>query len=174
MYFGVPVVVVQEPARRGLSGNPEKHAIATLPPLPRACAADICHQVLMRVLPGAACADFAPFAAGITHVQRLLGEHFAPAQGGSAYTSAAVERLVQWLGEAARGRHGMAVADAQHGAAIGQSSWGPTGFAIVPSQAQADALVQAAQAAGQIGPGLSVRIVPARNRGGSVSDAGSR
>ena len=159
------VVVVQDENSMlpGLSGSAEKAAIATLPALPRGAAADICHQVLMRVLPGAACADFAAFAAGVTHMQRLLGAHFAAAQGGSPYTSAAVGQLVRWLGTAAEGE-----------AAIGQSSWGPTGFAILPSQARAETLVRAAHAAGQVGVSLNVRIVPARSRGGSIVGAGRR
>ena len=53
----------------GLSGAGEKAALAALPPLPRAAAAEICHQVLMRMLPGAAGAEFAPFAAGLSRMQ---------------------------------------------------------------------------------------------------------
>ncbi|MBT2325983.1 beta-ribofuranosylaminobenzene 5'-phosphate synthase [Variovorax paradoxus] len=151
------VILVQDPAHRGLSGGAEKKAIAALLPLPQASAAEICHQVLMRVLPGAASAEFAPFAAGIQRMQQLLGEHFAPAQGG-AFTSAAVGRLMQWFADASR----------KGGIAIGQSSWGPTGFAIVPSQAQAELLVDAARAAGQIDARLKLRIVAGRNRGAEV------
>jgi predicted sugar kinase len=40
------------------------------------------------------------------------------------------------------------VGTAAGNAAIGQSSWGPTGFAIVASQARAEALLAAARAAG--------------------------
>jgi beta-RFAP synthase len=155
------VVVVQDTQAQGLSGSREKQAIAELPPLPQVAAADICHQVLMRVLPGASSAVFAPFAAGISHIQQVLGDHFAPAQGGSAYTSAAVGQLVQWMGEAA----------GPQGAAIGQSSWGPTGFAILPSQAQAELLVESARIAGLIGTDLAVRIVRGRNAGAVVFDA---
>ena len=154
------VVLVQEVQRGGLSGREEKEAIARLPDLPRAAAADLCHQVLMRVLSGAACGDFEAFAAGINRVQQVLGAHFAPAQGGSAFASAAVERLVRWFGAAQLNE-----------AAIGQSSWGPTGFAIVPSQASARALVDAAEAAGAIDPALSVTIVAARNEGATVIDS---
>ena len=111
-----------DPRLQGLSGAQEVGAIAALTPFAEADAADLCHQVLMRVLPGAADGDFAPFAAGINRVQQRLGAHFAPAQGGSPWTSAAVGRLLQWLR-----------AQAGDQAAIGQSSWGPTGFAIVPS-----------------------------------------
>ncbi len=160
------VLVVQDSAHQGLSGADERHAIATLPPLPQALAADICHQVLMRVLPGAACAEFAPFAAGITRIQQVLGEHFAPAQGGKAYTSAAVGRLVEWIGSAVRGQ-GQA---AEPLGAIGQSSWGPTGFAILPSQSRAESVLDAARAASVVGPSLTVRIVSARNAGASVVD----
>ena len=151
------IVVVQDPAHRGLSGGEEKKAIAALPPLPQAAAAEICHQVLMRVLPGAAATEFAPFAAGINRMQQLLGEHFAPAQGG-IYTSAAVGRLMHWFADASRG----------HDAAIGQSSWGPTSFAIVPSHVRAEMLVDAARAAGQLDPRLELRIVSGRNRGAVV------
>jgi predicted sugar kinase len=66
----------------------------------------------MRLLPGAAGGEFAPFAAGLTRMQRLLGQHFAPAQQGRAYMSAAVGRLLDWVA-------------AHAPAAVGQSSWGP-------------------------------------------------
>lgn len=151
------IVVVEDPSHRGLSGSAEKEAIAALPPLPRAAAAEICHQVLMRVLPGVAGAEFAPFAAGVNRMQQLLGEHFAPAQGG-AFTSPAVARLMHWLADATR----------DHDAAIGQSSWGPTAFAIVPSQVRAEMLVAAARAAGQADRRLALRIVAGRNAGAVV------
>lgn len=154
------VIVVLEPARRGLSGAQERRAIADLPPLPRARAAEICHQVLMRVLPGAAQADFDSFAAGLNVVQQVLGEHFAPAQQGSPWTSPAVARLMQWL-RAAEGAP----------AAIGQSSWGPTGFAIVESAARADALVAAAGAAGVVGDTLELQVVAGRNHGATIAAA---
>lgn len=150
------VVVVQDNRHRGLSGSAERQALAALAPLPQAAAADVCHQVLMRVLPGAATADFALFAAGVSRMQQVLGEHFAPAQGGCAYASPAVARLVRWLGSQ------------PGGAAIGQSSWGPTGFAILPSLAEAQARIDAAQEAGLIDAALVVRIVTARNRGATL------
>ena len=153
------ILVLQDSAQHGLSGAGERDAIATLAPLPQALAADICHQVLMRVLPGAAGAEFAPFAAGVSHIQQVLGAHFAPAQGGCAYTSAAVGRLLEWT------------VAAGHAAAVGQSSWGPTGFAILPSQAHAEALVTAARAANRVAAGLTLNIVAGRNHGATVIDS---
>jgi beta-ribofuranosylaminobenzene 5'-phosphate synthase len=161
------VVLVQDARLQGLSGGDEKQALVELPPMSRAAAADVCHQVLMRVLPGAALGEFAVFAAGVTQVQRILGEHFAPAQQGRAFTSAAVGRLVQWLGSVDL--------DGQSArAAIGQSSWGPTGFAVLPSQASAEALLLAARAAGAVDAALDVRIVAARNHGAVLRDTRSR
>ena len=162
------VIVVQDDRHRGLSGTQEKQAIATLEPLPQNLSADICHQVLMRVLPGAASSEFAPFAAGINRVQQLLGNHFAPAQGG-AYTSVAVGRIVQFIADAGRELRG-ADQSLEHGAAIGQSSWGPTGFAILPSQASAEAAVHALRAARLLEPGLTVSIVAGINRGAALSE----
>lgn len=153
------VVVVLDSQRQGLSGSDEQQALATLAPMPQATAADICHQMLMRVLPGAACADFAAFAAGVSHIQRQLGAHFAPAQGGEPYTSAAVGRLLRWMADTCHG-----------GVAIGQSSWGPTGFAVLPTLAQAESLVDEARAAGLMAPTLSVHIVSARNHGATVAE----
>jgi predicted sugar kinase len=140
------VLIALDPRERGLNGSEEKAALATLPALPRETAAEICHEVLMRILPGAAGAEFAPFAAGLTRMQRLLGLHFAPAQQGRLYTSAAVGRLIDWVGT-------------QTPAATGQSSWGPTGFAVLPSADEAEAVVAAARAAGLVDPALKLHIV---------------
>ena len=155
-------VVVQDPLHRGLSGAHEKRAIAALPPLPQASAAEICHQVLMQVLPGAATADFAAFANGLNRVQQIVGAHFAPAQGGSAFTSPAVGRLLHWINQ-----QGAAAAPL---AATGQSSWGPTAFAIVPSREAAAALLAGAAAAGVIAPPLQLRTVASRNQGAVLVD----
>ncbi|HYP85332.1 beta-ribofuranosylaminobenzene 5'-phosphate synthase family protein [Variovorax sp.] len=152
------VLVVQDRAQKGLSGAEERRRIESLAPLPRAQAADICHQVLMRVLPGAATADFTAFASGITHVQHVLGDYFAPAQGGHPFASAAVERVID------------AIAAAEPDAGLGQSSWGPTGFAILPSAARAQALADALQASQVVGPSLALRVVSGRNTGALLLD----
>ena len=160
---GWRVIVVVDDRVRGLSGAGEREAIARLPPLPQSAAADICHQVLMRVMAGAASDDFAAFAPGLNRVQQLLGDHFAPAQDGSAWTSAAVGRLMRWWG-----------ALAGDAAAIGQSSWGPTGFAIVPSAQAAQGLIDAARTAGVVDAALQIRVVGARRHGAAVADLPAR
>lgn len=158
------VLLVQDPSRRGLSGAEERQALARLAPFGQAQSAELCHQTLMQVLPGAANGDFRAFANGLSRIQTLLGEHFAPAQDGEAYTSPAVGQLMRWLSAHAEAASGGP-------AGIGQSSWGPTAFAIVASQAQAEALVAAAQAAGQVPAGLRLSIGAARNEGAQVLDS---
>jgi beta-ribofuranosylaminobenzene 5'-phosphate synthase len=150
------VIVALDPRVQGLSGTAERAALATLPPLPHAVSAEICHEALMRVLPGAAGAEFEPFAAGVSHIQRLLGDHFARAQQGRRFTSAAVAGLMDWLG-------------AHAVAGIGQSSWGPAGFAIVRSAADAREVLASARAAGVLDPALEVSVTTARNRGAGVA-----
>ena len=154
------VLLVMDPTRRGLSGPEERAALARLPPLTASQAAEICHQTLMRVMPGAAGHDFGAFAAGVSRIQTVLGDHFAPAQDGEPYTSPAVGRLMRWFSREAT-------------AGVGQSSWGPTSFAFVASQDLAEALVAAARAAGQVAPELQLHIGRPRNEGARVVDSAS-
>ncbi|MBC8129422.1 MAG: GHMP kinase, partial [Rhizobiaceae bacterium] len=120
------VILVLDPARRGFAGAAERDAFEALPRFPERDAADICRLVLMRALPSLAEKDIEGFGSAIADVQRRVGSHFAPAQGG-VFSSAKVALAMETL--AASGAHG-----------IGQSSWGPTGFAILPSEQEAAAL----------------------------------
>ncbi|MGA0612047.1 beta-ribofuranosylaminobenzene 5'-phosphate synthase family protein [Caldimonas sp. KR1-144] len=155
------VILVRDPRAAGLSGEAEKAALARLSPFAAERAAALCHEVLMRVLPGAADGDFESFALGLGTVQRLLGEHFAPAQPHGAFTSAGVARLLGWIDAHAAQLAGTPVA-------IGQSSWGPTGFAFVPDAARGEALIAAARAAGVLDAALQVELVRARSQGAQV------
>jgi len=149
------VVLLLDDRIDGLSGPAERVAMATLAPFPRSLAADLCHQVLMRVLPGALEGVFDPFAEGVSTVQKLIGDYFAPAQGGSMYTSAAVGRALEWV-------------RTHHVAGIGQSSWGPTGFAIVRSQNEAESVLAGLRQAGLLDDALQWHIVRGRNHGATV------
>lgn len=155
---GWRVVLVLDERIDGLCGSAERVAMEALPPFPRELAADLCQQVLMRILPGAIEQDFEPFAEGVSTVQSLIGAYFAPAQGGSMYTSAAVEVVMKWMGS-------------RYCAGIGQSSWGPTGFMITRSAEEAERAITAARAAGMIDPALRLVVVAANNRGALVRSA---
>ncbi len=121
------IVLVMDKGIKGVHGEDERAAFATLPQFQAAAAADICRHVLMQALPALVESDIGQFGAAIAQVQTILGDYFAPAQGGR-YTSPAVGKIMAALGEA--GAHG-----------LGQSSWGPTGFAFAESEGEARRLV---------------------------------
>jgi len=144
------IVLVLDRHGEGLSGAAERAAFAALPPMRAAAAGEICRVVLMQALPGVAEADLPAFGGAITRVQALLGEHFAPAQGG-AFTSPRVAAALAALAAAG-------------GVGIGQSSWGPTGFAFLPDAAEAARAVAALAASGRA-DGIETLVCRALNRG---------
>lgn len=151
------VLLISDTSRTGLSGADERRGLAALAPFPQHLAAHLCHLVLMRVLPAAAEADFLPFARGLSEMQQIIGEYFAPVQGG-VFTSPDVELALR------------AVA-AQQPAGIGQTSWGPTGFAVLASESDANHALAAAREAARGKPHIECSVVAARNRGATIDAA---
>jgi beta-ribofuranosylaminobenzene 5'-phosphate synthase len=147
------ILLVIDPAYRGLSGSNERAAFAGLEPMPAPVAARLCRHVLMQVLPAVAEDDLAAFGAGVSEIQALIGDYFAPVQGG-CFTSRRVGAALAEL--AALGATG-----------IGQSSWGPAGFAFARGDAAAgelrDHLVRTGAA-----ERLDISICRALNRGAAV------
>ncbi|SAL14115.1 hypothetical protein AWB67_00297 [Caballeronia terrestris] len=148
---GWRVLLVDDTSREGLHGDEERRSLAALAPFPRSLAAHLSHLVLMRVLPGVAESDFDAFTKGIGELQQTIGEYFAPAQGG-VFSSTAVARA---LGAVA----------SQEMAGIGQTSWGPTGFAFLRSPAAAERALAAAREASRANPSITCSIATGRNRG---------
>ena len=73
--------------------------------------AEICRLVLIKALPAAAEGDIEIFGDAVARIQDIVGDYFAPAQGGSAFASGAVAAVMEAL--------------RRHGAkGTGQSSWG--------------------------------------------------
>ncbi|CAG4897822.1 beta-ribofuranosylaminobenzene 5'-phosphate synthase family protein [Paraburkholderia saeva] len=148
------ILLVDDTTREGLHGEAEKRGLASLAPFPQALAAHVCHLVLLRILPGIAESDFDAFADGITEMQQTIGEYFAPVQGG-VFSSPTVAAALE------------AVATRQT-AGIGQTSWGPTGFAFVRSAEEASGALAIAQEATRGRPGVACSIVTGRNRGATL------
>jgi beta-ribofuranosylaminobenzene 5'-phosphate synthase len=148
------ILIVLDPARRGLHGAEELAAFARLAPMADAEAAHLCRLVLIKALPALAERDLPSFGAAIRQLQQRLGGYFAPAQGGSPFASRAVAAVLATL-EAA-GAHG-----------IGQSSWGPTGFAFAASAEEADRLAVLARRCPH-SEGLDIRICSGLNRGAEI------
>jgi beta-ribofuranosylaminobenzene 5'-phosphate synthase len=146
------VILVHDDAHSGLHGSAEVEAFTTLPRFVEADTGAICRETLMGVLAGLADRDIAMFGRAVALIQELIGKHFAPAQGG-VFTSSAVARTMTLL------RDGGATG-------IGQSSWGPTGFAFAPSREAAEAIVRAARAVAPAG--IRLEIVSGRNSGADI------
>ncbi len=149
------IVLIIDPAIEGVHGDDERRAFAELPPLPAQFAGEICRRTLMQVLPGVVERDLDAFGEGVAAIQAILGDHFAPAQGGGRFTSAAVGRVAERL--RAYGARG-----------VGQSSWGPTAFAFAADPSEAEFLACRAREAA--GANVSVKICAACNHGALIEE----
>ncbi|MBE7420900.1 MAG: hypothetical protein HS110_00345 [Zoogloeaceae bacterium] len=153
------VLLLFDAGHAGLSGAAEASAFRALPPFPVQQAERIASLTLMHVLPALAEADFARFAPAVTQIQALVGDHFAPAQGGR-FASPRVARWLDWF--AARGAH-----------CLGQSSWGPTGFVMTDSAEEARRLLDAAKAVRAPDDPVRFRSVAGRNAGARIVESHS-
>ena len=148
------VLAILDPKLRGVHGIDEMTTFAALAPMPDADAAHICRLILMQVLPAVAEHDVASFGAAIKELQARLGDYFAPAQGGSRFTSRDVAAVLDEL-------------DGAGAFGIGQSSWGPTGFAFAPSPEEAARLATIARRHPSA-RGLDIRLCKGLNRGAEI------
>ncbi len=147
-------LVVLDPQIKGIHGAQETASFAALEPMGAEAAAEICRLVLVKALPALAETDIEAFGAAITRIQQIVGGYFAPAQGGAAYASPAVAAVLEEL--------------EQHGArGIGQSSWGPTGFAFAADPEQAQTLCDLLRAK-TTALGVDIRICKGLNHGALV------
>jgi beta-RFAP synthase len=110
-------VVVIPSGAPGLSGDAEVEAFRRLPSPDLREVEHVAHLVLMRLLPGLVERDLEAFGSALSEIQRITGGWFAGAQG-SVFAPGPTGPLIERL--AAAGAHG-----------VGQSSWGPTAYAIV-------------------------------------------
>ncbi len=151
---GWRVLLIGDAERQGIAGGRESQAFAALPPFPSDDAARLCRLMLMVCLPALAEADFAEFSRAVGQLQRVIGDHFGHAQGGR-FASPAVAGALDWLEQ--RGLHG-----------VGQTSWGPTGFALIDEPARAERLLTEVRREFRDTPALSFRLSRGRNRGAEI------
>ena len=148
------ILLVLDPTAIGVHGDREHQAFAGLPEFSDAAAGHLSRLILMRLLPSLVEADLPAFGRAVTEIQEIVGGHFAPAQGGSAWSSPAVGRACARLAEAGA-------------VGIGQSSWGPTGFAFVESETVAMRLY-ASLVEGVTRERLLLSVVKGRNTGALI------
>lgn len=114
------IVLIFDDQTEGINGVPERRAFNTLPPMDENMSGVLSRLTLMQVLPAIMEKDCDRFGQAITQIQNIVGDYFADAQGGR-YTSPFMKPILDNLKNA--GATG-----------VGQSSWGPTGFAFFPDE----------------------------------------
>jgi len=119
-------VLVRPRGLTGIAGREEAEAFAALSSVPQTTTDELIALTREGLVPAAATADFATFSDSLYRYGRLSGECFAAKQGGP-YNGSVLAALVEKI--RARGHLG-----------VGQSSWGPTIFVVVPSASAADSL----------------------------------
>jgi beta-RFAP synthase len=148
------VLLIFDRSREGLHGPEEAAAFRRLPLFPSGEAAHLCRLVLMKALPGLAEGDLDRFGGAVAELQRAIGDYFAPVQG-ARFLSRSVAAVLAWL-------------EAEGIAGVGQSSWGPTGFGLIGSEAEAAALLAAVRRRWPADSGLSFALSRGRNRGADI------
>lgn len=148
------ILLILDPRVEGAHGEAEREAFARLPPFLAESASEICRRTLMQILAGAAEKDLGAFGDGVARVQEIVGDHFASAQGGGRFASSSVARVASRL--KALGAQG-----------IGQSSWGPTGFAFASDPDRAEFLARRVEGES----GVEIKICGPRNHGAEIRAA---
>ena len=149
------VLLIADARRRGRHGDDEAEAFHRLPPFGKERAGHLCRLMLMAALPALAEEDLDGFGAAVAELQRVVGDYFAPFQGGR-FSSPLMAEVLAWL-------------DSEGVAGVGQSSWGPTGFALVGSEDDAQELSHAARRRWAAETRLTFAVRRGRNRGGEVA-----
>lgn len=147
------VVLVHPRGQTGLSGVHERRAFEIAPPVEEATVRRLERLAESHILRAAQRADFDAFSEGVFEYGRMAGECFAAIQGGVYASAELAERVALIRAEGVRG--------------VGQSSWGPTLFALVCDALEADALVDRLGALSRFG-GCRFRIVGADNCGATI------
>ncbi|HQN65306.1 MAG TPA: GHMP kinase [Methylophilus sp.] len=144
------VLLVQDVMHVGVYGEVEKKAFQALDPM----IDELRDMVFSQMLPALRAEDLPAFGDCIARLQTYNGDYFAPIQGGQ-YASQDVEVVLHALQEIGA-------------VCVGQSSWGPTGFAIAESEMIAREWSSHLQAKFQHKQNIRFSICRGRNYGAIV------
>ena len=144
------ILLITDSAHVGVYDEAELSAFKTLKP----AQTSVKNMVLNYMIPAIERNDLLSFGAYMMDLQAYNGEFFAPIQGGH-YASQNVAEVLAWM--------------QQNGApCVGQSSWGPTGFAIVGSAKLAESLKAKAQIAFANKPNIGFSMTRGNNSGAKI------
>lgn len=151
-------VLIQPRVDAGLSGVAEQTAFDQLPPVPEHVTAELLDELHLRMLPAVREADFARFSESVYRYGRRAGMCFAAVQGGP-YNGPRLSGIVDLI-------RNLGVAG------VGQSSWGPTLFALLPDEWQAREFIARLTAALTVRLGereVELSLARPNNAGASIS-----
>lgn len=144
------IVLIFDDVRQGVHGGQEQGIFTTIPPYAPRVSENLCRTLVRETLPSLVEKQFSSFSRSITHIQNIVGDHFARYQG-ARYASPTIASILEGLAQ--QGWEG-----------YGQSSWGPTAFILCPDAAAATHAIQSIrQRHGKNNVRLSVHR--GRNRG---------
>ncbi len=115
----------------GIHGRMEEEVFLRRIRMDETVSGQICRRVIMQMLPALVEGDIRAFGTALTEVQRLVGDVFAPVQGGRfahPLSAALIDAMLE-LGAAG----------------AGQSSWGPTVYGVVADASTAQRLAESLQ-----------------------------
>lgn len=146
-------VLVTPPSDVGLSGESERSAFRCLPPM-TARQLQRLDELQADLMSAARLQDFRSFSERLQVFGQEVGAYFAPLQSGT-FGSRRMAELAGWLN-----RHGIR--------GVGQTSWGPTLFALCETESDAGRLAEQVRCWDRTG-GCNVQIVAAKNSGATIS-----
>ena len=141
------VLLIADSSYTGVHGEVELQAFQSLKPAQHSLRT----MIFDHMMPALQHPDLLAFGAYMADLQAYNGDYFAPIQGGR-YASNDVANALFWL--------------QQNGVAcVGQSSWGPTGFAIVESEERANIMLKQLQQQFSGVNNISFQMVRGKNSG---------
>lgn len=145
------ILLITDTTTAGVSGKRELQAFASLKP----AQTSLKNMMFKHMMPALQHSDLLAFGAYMQDLQAYNGDYFAPVQGGR-YASADVSEVVAWL-------------QSNGAACVGQSSWGPTGFAILNSAELAESLQSKAKSTFANRQNIGFSICSGNNSGAKIN-----
>jgi beta-RFAP synthase len=153
------LVLLLPSGETGLHGESERKAFQWLHErgMPLALTDTLCRLVLLGLLPALVERDLTTFGEALYDLNVRVGEAFAPIQGGPYATPQTAELVALLRRQGIRG--------------VGQSSWGPTVFAVVGDEESAHDLASRVRNSFPLGA-VQIIMTEACNRGATVATSG--
>ena len=148
------ILLITPATDAGLSGTDELHAFDRLAGMPEQATNRLCRLLVMELLPAIVEHKYSEAAEAIYQFGQEVGGYFEPVQGGR-FASRQMAELASSL--RSRGIPG-----------VGQSSWGPTLFALQESQTAAETLAGELQNESKWDD-CKIQISRPRNHGASIT-----